>query len=133
MQVYHFKPHDLAIMNAPSGLIVKADKENILALQSLKTVTNTVNDIYKHTHTVNNDTNDTENTKDVNNHFINIQNGFRIVGNDYKMQNHMNKGYEEFGLMLIWEWKGFPFFKKFISHRSNVIREFTSMLTNLYI
>ena len=80
---------------------VMIPKERRINLQSLKTVTNTVNDIYKHEHIINNNTNDVENTKDVNNHYVNIQNGWRIVGNDYQFSNHMNKGYEEFGLMLI--------------------------------
>ena len=89
-------------MNAPNGgIIAKMDKNNLISLMNLKTITNTVNDIYKHDSTIDNVTNDTTNTKDVNNHFVNIQNGFRIVGKDYKFSNHMNKGYEEFGLMQL--------------------------------
>ena len=89
-------------MNAPNGgIIAKMDKKNLISLMNLKTITNTVNDIYKHDSTIDNITNDTTNTKDVNNHFVNIQNGFRIVGKDYKFSNHMNKGYEEFGLMVL--------------------------------
>ena len=102
IEEFRFKPQDLAVMNAPNGAIIaKMDKKNLISLMNLKTITNTVNDIYKHDETIDNITNDTTNTKDVNNHFVNIQNGFRIVGKDYKFSNHMNKGYEEFGLMVL--------------------------------
>ena len=102
MEVYRFKPQDLAILQTPNGgIVAKINRKHSISLQSLNTVTNTVNDVYKNTHTINNDTNKITNTKDVENKFNNIQNGFRIVGNDYKFENHMNKGYEEFGLMLM--------------------------------
>ena len=61
------------------------------------TVDKTTNEAY---HEINNNTLNKSNIKEVTTDITDIQNGNRIKGRDYKLDNHYNAGHESFGLQL---------------------------------
>ena len=79
-----------------SFALLNLDDFSLVNLDSY-TIDKTTNEAY---HEINNNTLNKSNIKEVTTDITDIQNGNRIKGRDYKLDNHYNAGHESFGLQL---------------------------------
>ena len=71
---------------------------NLAQLLNLDSYTK-ITDVTKNYHNIENNTLDQTNVKDRTDNIYDVQNGNKILGRDYDINNHQNSGYESFGLM----------------------------------